>query len=104
MRHEIRDQKRSESTAAILKSVELAKEAVTQDIKDGISWTVLGNAYLCQYFMVSQDPTTLKLCLSAYKQAWTDPIAKGQPDLYYNKGVVSICFLNILFVLSYNLI
>nr|XP_026491854.1 tetratricopeptide repeat protein 5-like [Vanessa tameamea] len=87
LRHEIGDMKRSESTPIILKSVDLAKEAVAQDIKDGISWTVLGNAYLCQFFMVAQDPCTLKLCMSAYKQAWTDPVAKGQPDLFYNKGV-----------------
>lgn len=93
MRHEIGNQKRSESNATILKSVDLAKEAVAQDIKDGISWTVLGNAYLCQFFMVTQDPATLKLCMSAYKQAWLDPVAKGQPDLYYNKGVVSIFFM-----------
>lgn len=39
--------------------------------------------------MVSQDPATLKSCMSAYKQAWLDPVAKGQPDLYYNKGIVS---------------
>lgn len=80
----------SEAKSAILASVVMAKEAVAQDTKDGISWTVLGNAYLCQFFMVKQDPATLKLCMSAYKQAWSDPIARGQPDLYYNKGVVSI--------------
>lgn len=89
LRHEIGDMKRSESTPIILKSVDLAKEAVAQDIKDGVSWSVLGNAYLCQFFMVAQDPSTLKLCMSAYKQAWMDPVAKGQPDLFYNKGVVS---------------
>ncbi|XP_034836618.1 tetratricopeptide repeat protein 5-like [Maniola hyperantus] len=87
LRQESSELKRNEIKPAILKSVDLAKEAVTQDIKDGISWTVLGNAYLCQYFMIAQDSATLKLCMSAYKQAWADPVAKGQPDLYYNKGV-----------------
>ncbi|KAL0853186.1 hypothetical protein ABMA27_012943 [Loxostege sticticalis] len=87
LRQESGERKLKEASAAILKSVELAKEAVAQDIKDGVSWTVLGNAYLCQFFMVSQDPVTLKSCMSAYKQAWMDPIAKGQPDLYYNKGI-----------------
>ncbi|CAH0591599.1 unnamed protein product [Chrysodeixis includens] len=87
LRQESSDKKRSEATPAILKSVELAKEAVGQDIKDGVSWSVLGNAYLCQFFMVAQDPATLKLCMSAYKQASLDPVAKGQPDLYYNKGI-----------------
>lgn len=74
----------------ILKSVEYAKEAVSQDTKDGQSWIILGNSYLCQYFTVSQDPAILKQCMSAYKQAYTDPIARGQPDLYYNKAIVSI--------------
>ncbi|XP_026751628.1 tetratricopeptide repeat protein 5-like isoform X1 [Galleria mellonella] len=87
LRQESGDKKRGEATPAILKSVELAKEAVAQDIKDGVSWAVLGNAYLCQFFVVAQDPATLKSCMSAYKQACLDPIAKGQPDLYYNKGI-----------------
>ncbi|CAK1589067.1 unnamed protein product [Parnassius mnemosyne] len=87
LRQESSGKKRSEAVSLILKSVELAKEAVSQDIKDGVSWAVLGNAYLCQFFTVAQDPATLKLCLSAYKQAWLDPVAKGQPDLYYNKGI-----------------
>uniref|UniRef100_A0A2A4J8R8 Tetratricopeptide repeat protein 5 OB fold domain-containing protein n=1 Tax=Heliothis virescens TaxID=7102 RepID=A0A2A4J8R8_HELVI len=87
LRQESGDKKRSDAHPAILKSVELAKEAVAQDIKDGVSWSVLGNAYLCQFFMVAQDPSTLRLCMSAYKQASLDPIAKGQPDLYYNKGI-----------------
>ncbi|XP_075981931.1 tetratricopeptide repeat protein 5-like [Anticarsia gemmatalis] len=87
LRQESGDKKRADATPAILKSVELAKEAVGQDIKDGVSWSVLGNAYLCQFFIVAQDPSTLKLCMSAYKQAALDPIAKGQPDLYYNEGI-----------------
>lgn len=89
LRQESGDLEHNELTPAILKSVELAKEAVAQDFKDGISWSVLGNAYLCQYFLIAQDPATLKLCMNAYTHAWADPIARGQPDLYYNKGVVS---------------
>lgn len=97
MRQEGGDRKRPDSTNAIGTSVELAKEAVSQDTKDGISWTVLGNALLCQFFMVSQDPAILKLCMTAYRQAWADPVAKGQPDLYYNKAIVSsLLFINIL--------
>lgn len=87
LRQEGGDRKRPDSTNAIGTSVELAKEAVSQDTKDGISWTVLGNALLCQFFMVSQDPAILKLCMTAYRQAWADPVAKGQPDLYYNKAI-----------------
>ncbi|XP_068623020.1 tetratricopeptide repeat protein 5-like [Battus philenor] len=87
LRQESSGKKRKEAVSLILKSVELAKEAVAQDIKDGVSWSVLGNAYLCQFFSVAQDPATLKSCMSAYKQAWLDPKAKGQPDLYYNIGI-----------------
>lgn len=82
--------KRPDGPQCIVKSVELAKEAVSEDPKNGLSWAVLANAYLCQFFTVAQDPSILKLCMSAYKQAWADPIARGQPDLYYNKSVVSI--------------
>lgn len=74
----------------IVRSVDYAKEAVSMDPKDGISWSVLGNAYLCQYFACAQLPQTLKSALSAYKQAWNDAIARGTPDLPYNKGIVSI--------------
>lgn len=80
----------AEASEAILKSVECAKDAVALDAKDGKSWSVLGNAYLCQFFLVAQNPGTLKLALGAYKQAWHDPIARGLPDLHYNKGMVSL--------------
>lgn len=92
LRQETSDGKRDDSTPAIVKSVELAREAVSLDTKDGMSWIILGNAYLCQFFLGSQDPTKIKLCMSAYKQALSDPVAKGQPDLYYNKGIVSIIY------------
>lgn len=46
-----------------------AKEAVGLDTTDGISWTILGNAYLSHYFTVQQNPFTLNMCMSAYKQA-----------------------------------
>ncbi|XP_013141457.1 PREDICTED: tetratricopeptide repeat protein 5-like [Papilio polytes] len=87
IRQQNNDRIHHERVALLLNSVEMAKEAVALDIKDGMSWMVLGNAYLCQFFTVAQDPNTLKLCMSAYKQAWLDPVARGQPDLYFNKGV-----------------
>ncbi|XP_038218974.1 tetratricopeptide repeat protein 5-like [Zerene cesonia] len=87
LRQEASTRKDHEATQMILKSVDYAKEAVSQDIKDGQSWIILGNSYLCQYFTVSQDPAILKQCMSAYKQAYLDPIARGQPDLYYNKAI-----------------
>jgi len=62
----------------IKQGVAYAKEAVQLDTNDGISWTVLGTAYLSSFFSLSQNPHTLKLCMSAYQQAvniWRTMIA-----------------------------
>ena len=64
-----------------------AREAVQLDTKDGISWSVLGNAYLAHFFSVSQNPRTLKQAMSAYKQAEKDMIALNTPELHHNKGI-----------------
>lgn len=53
----------------IQKGVEYAKEAVSLDTSDGISWAILGNAYLSSFFTIAQNPATLRLCMSAYVQA-----------------------------------
>lgn len=53
----------------IQQGVEYAKEAVSLDTTDGISWAILGNAYLSSFFIVAQSPNTLRLCMSAYMQA-----------------------------------
>jgi hypothetical protein len=53
----------------IKKGVAYAKEAVQRDANDGISWSVLGNAYLSSFFTLSQKPQLLKSCMSAYQQA-----------------------------------
>lgn len=53
----------------IQQGVEYAKEAVSLDTIDGISWAILGNSYLSSFFTVAQNPTTLRLCMSAYIQA-----------------------------------
>ncbi|XP_068083092.1 tetratricopeptide repeat protein 5 [Anabrus simplex] len=64
-----------------------AKEAVQLDTNDGVSWSVLGNAYLSSFFTISQNPKTLKLCMSAYTQAEKDVVARSKPDLHYNKAM-----------------
>ena len=66
-----------------------AREAVQLDTSDGLSWCVLGNAYLSHFFSVSQNPRTLKQAMSAYRQAEKDAIARSSSDLFFNKGVVS---------------
>lgn len=53
----------------VQQGVEYAKEAVSLDTTDGISWAILGNAYLSSFFIVAQSPSTLRLCMSAYMQA-----------------------------------
>nr|CAD7612348.1 unnamed protein product [Timema genevievae] len=66
-------QERAKSSEERVKNIEqgvsFAKEAVQLDTNDGISWSVLGNAYLSSFFMIGQDPKTLRLCMSAYLQA-----------------------------------
>lgn len=66
-------QKPSDNPEERLRNIETgltrAREAVQLDTKDGISWSVLGNAYLAHFFSVSQNPRTLKQAMTAYKQA-----------------------------------
>ncbi|PNF35240.1 Tetratricopeptide repeat protein 5 [Cryptotermes secundus] len=71
----------------ILKGVTYAKEAVQLDTNDGMSWAVLANAYLSTFFALSQNPQTLKLCMSAYQHAEKDVVARSNPQLHYNKAV-----------------
>ncbi|XP_073998844.1 tetratricopeptide repeat protein 5-like isoform X2 [Rhodnius prolixus] len=47
----------------------LAKEAVDKDIKDGVSWGILGNAYLSAHLKLKKDMKCAKLALSAFKQS-----------------------------------
>ncbi|KAJ9577774.1 hypothetical protein L9F63_005656 [Diploptera punctata] len=71
----------------IEKGVAYAKEAVQLDPNDGVSWAVLGNAYLSSFFTLSQNPQLLKSCMSAYQQAEKDIVARSNPDLHYNKAI-----------------
>ncbi|XP_069686629.1 tetratricopeptide repeat protein 5-like [Periplaneta americana] len=71
----------------IEQGVAYAKEAVQLDANDGTSWAVLGNAYLSSFFTISQNPRTLKSCMSAYQQAEKDVVARSNPDLHYNKAI-----------------
>ena len=58
-----------QKTKNIEQGVEYAKEAVGLDPSDGTSWAILGNAYLSSYFTIAQNPSILRLCMSAYGQA-----------------------------------
>ncbi|XP_019865803.1 tetratricopeptide repeat protein 5 [Aethina tumida] len=76
-----------ERKQSVEKGLAYAKEAVQVDPQDGVSWSILGNAHLCSFFAIHQNPKTLKLCLSAYLQAEKDVLAKSRPELHYNKGI-----------------
>ncbi|XP_073994685.1 tetratricopeptide repeat protein 5-like isoform X2 [Rhodnius prolixus] len=65
--------------------IDLAKEAVDKDVKDGISWGILGNAYLSAYFNLNNDVTCAKLALSAYKQA-VKLSTTNNAELFYNQA------------------
>lgn len=60
---------RDEKVKNIEKGLNYAREAVQLDPQDGLSWTILGNAYLSSFFGIQQNPKILKQCLSAYTQA-----------------------------------
>ncbi|XP_043212011.1 tetratricopeptide repeat protein 5-like [Amphibalanus amphitrite] len=64
-----------------------AKEAVELDLQDGVSWQILGNAYLSAFFAIKPDPKLLKQCLVAYQRAERDPAARSSPELHYNRAV-----------------
>ncbi|KOB69256.1 putative Tetratricopeptide repeat protein, partial [Operophtera brumata] len=81
----------------ILRSVEYAKEAVAMDPTDGVSWSVLGNAYLCQFFVVEQLPGALKSAMSAYKQAWSPPVTQMKRVADYLRYVDDISMDSKLF-------
>ena len=76
-----------ERLRAIEAGLSKAKESVQLDTTDGMSWSILGNAYLAHFFSVSQNPRTLRQAMSAYKQAEKDVIAKSSPELHYNKAI-----------------
>lgn len=77
----------SEKVVNIKESVERAKEAVQCDVKDGTSWYILGNAYLSLFFCGSQSPQLIKQCMTAYAQAYKDPVASNNPDLHFNRAM-----------------
>ena len=76
-----------ERLRAIEAGLSKARESVQLDTADGISWSILGNAYLAHFFSVSQNPRTLRQAMSAYKQAEKDVVAKSSPELHYNKAI-----------------
>ncbi|XP_046842823.1 tetratricopeptide repeat protein 5-like [Xenia sp. Carnegie-2017] len=77
-----------EKVSNINLSVDKAKEAVSMDVADGVSWYILGNAYLSLFFSGAQSPGMLKQCLKAYTRAEMDSVSACNPDLHFNRAVV----------------
>eukprot|EP00127_Corallochytrium_limacisporum_P003184 Clim_evm33s147 gene=Clim_evmTU33s147 len=69
-------------------SLQAAKDSVRLDVKDGLSWLILGNAHLAMYFEVSRDPSHLKQAQNGYSQAAKDPVQLGNPDLWAHQGLL----------------
>lgn len=76
-----------ESIANVELGLSKGKEAVSLDTTDGLSWSIMGNAYFAHFFLVSQNPKTLKQAMSAYAQAEKDVVSRTTPELHYNKGI-----------------
>lgn len=76
-----------ESLANVELGLAKGKEAVSLDTTDGLSWSILGNAYFSHFFLVSQNPKTLKQAMTAYAQAEKDVVSRTTPELHYNKGI-----------------
>lgn len=71
----------------VIKSVESAKEAVGIDADDGMTWYILGNAYLSLFFATDHSAQTISLALGAYEQAEkVDSRSKFNSDLHYNRA------------------
>lgn len=69
----------------LMKSLEKAKEAVKCDVDDGISWYILGNAYLTVFFnSKNYNESILKACRVSYEKAKRDEVAFSQPDFLFN--------------------
>lgn len=69
-------------------SVQLSKDAVALDVRDGTSWYILGNAYLAQFFQCGQLSNVLKCSMNAYCKAGEDAKVESDPDYHYNRAIV----------------
>jgi len=84
---QVKTEKAGDSEKSILESVTCAKDAVELDVNDGVSWYVLGNAYLSLFFMTSQNSKVLTLALNCYMKAESvENDCKNNPDLHFNRA------------------
>lgn len=62
----IEDEERKKN---VLDSLELAKEALKLDLKDGESWYFVGNAWLSNFFVNFKRLSELETAIKAYNEA-----------------------------------
>ncbi|CAD8167000.1 unnamed protein product [Paramecium octaurelia] len=87
---QVGDQK--DKSQNVTKSLEIAKKALTFDLKNAQSWYLVGNAYLSDYFMnPKKNNNELNLALSAYNQSEKNQ-NRENPDLYFNRGNIHCYF------------
>lgn len=60
------DEQRKEN---VLKSVDIAKQALMLDLKDGQSWYLVGNAWLINFFVNYKKIAELETAIKAYNEA-----------------------------------
>lgn len=84
---QLKEEKLGDSEKHVLDSVTCAKDAVQMDMNDGVSWYILGNAYLSVFFLTEQNPQILNLALKSYgKSESANKSSKNDPDLHFNRA------------------
>ncbi|OMJ90013.1 hypothetical protein SteCoe_7691 [Stentor coeruleus] len=71
---------------SVLKSIDIAKQALSLDLTDSESWYILGNAHLTNYFTNSPTYEELERSLKSYTQSLKYSI-RPNPDLHFNKAL-----------------
>ncbi|XP_066903865.1 tetratricopeptide repeat protein 5 isoform X1 [Halyomorpha halys] len=69
-------------------AADFAKRSVKLDPTDGVSWSILGNAYLALFFGVSSEYQLALQAIAAYKQAEKNLEVIDNFEIFYNKGIV----------------
>ncbi|KAM8882339.1 tetratricopeptide repeat protein 5 [Synchiropus picturatus] len=73
----------------VIESVDMARQAVELDVKDGTSWYVLGNGYVSLFFSSGQNPDLSQRALSAYAQSEkVDKTASSYPEMHFNRATL----------------
>ncbi|XP_068612028.1 tetratricopeptide repeat protein 5 [Brachionichthys hirsutus] len=73
----------------VLESVDMAREAVQLDVEDGLSWYILGNAYVSLFFSCGENPQLSQQAFTAYSQSErVDRSASFNADLHFNRSTL----------------